>query len=105
MKCTQEERSEIANLVYDRRAAFSLNGEIGHITNFEHRIPIGTAAPIKQCPYRLPLWGAETVENCLNEMLRAKVIVPCEPGEETEWASPVVLVKKRDGNIRFCCDF
>jgi len=34
MKGTQEERSEIANLVYDRRAAFSLKGEIGHITNF-----------------------------------------------------------------------
>jgi len=38
------------------------------------------------------------------EMKEAGVIVPCDE-EETEWASPIVLVKKKNGSWRFCIDF
>ena len=102
---TEEARKKLAEIMMDHEEAFSLNGEFGFIDNFEHEIPTGDAIPIKQSPYRLPLWGPETVGKCLDEMINAKVAVKCRPGEETDWASPVVLVKKKDGSVRFCIDY
>jgi len=40
----------------------------------------------------------------MEEMKKAGVIVTCD-GEDTEWASPIVLVKKSDGSTRFCVHF
>jgi len=100
----EKNREKLADVLLRYKEAFSLHGEYGCVVNFEHEIPTGDATPIKQGPYRLPLWGTETVEKCINEMLEAQVIVKCRQGEETEWASSVALVKKKDGSIRFCID-
>ena len=37
----------------------------------------------------------------LDRMLKAKVIRP----STSPWASPIVLVNKKDGDIRFCVDY
>ena len=77
---TEEARKKLAEILMDHKEAFSLNGEFGFIENFEHKVPTGDAIPIKQSPYRLPLWGVETVGKCLDEMINAKVAVKCRPG-------------------------
>jgi len=77
---TEEARKKLAEILMDHKEAFSLNGEFGFIENFENEIPAGDAIPIKQSPYRLPLWAAETVGKCLDEMINAKVAVKCRPG-------------------------
>jgi len=40
----------------------------------------------------------------MEEMKKAGIIVTCD-GDDTEWASPIVLVKKTDRSTRFCVDF
>ncbi|GBL97397.1 hypothetical protein AVEN_170507-1 [Araneus ventricosus] len=57
--------------------------------------------PIKQYPRRLPLAKQEEAERLVKEMVDNGII------EESSgpWASPIVLVKKKDGSTRFCVDY
>jgi len=98
------QKKKLINLLDRHRKAFSLNGELGHTNLVYHRIITGNAAPIKQAPRRLPLFAGPAADKCMEEMKAAGVIVSCE-GEETEWACPIVMVKKKSGEWRFCIDF
>lgn len=52
-------------------------------------------------PYRKGPAMREIVENEVLKVLSAGVI----EFASTEWASPVVLVTKKDGSLRFCLDY
>ncbi|GBM26305.1 hypothetical protein AVEN_222028-1 [Araneus ventricosus] len=67
----------------------------------QHRINTGDYPPIKQYPRRLPLARKEEAEHLVKEMVDNGII------EESSgpWASPIVLVKKKDGSTRFCADY
>ena len=67
----------------------------------EHDIDTGDARPIKQSPRRPPLAAREAEDDILEEMLATGVIEP----STSSWASPVCLVKKKDGTFRFCIDY
>ena len=57
--------------------------------------------PIKQNAYRIPLTQRVVVEQHIKDMLDQGVIRP----SQSPWASPIVLVQKKDGSIRFCVDW
>ncbi|GBM05985.1 Retrovirus-related Pol polyprotein from transposon 297 [Araneus ventricosus] len=67
----------------------------------QHRINTGNHPPIKQYPRRLPLAKKEEAERLVKEMVDNGII------EESSgpWASPIVLVKKKDESTRFCVDY
>ncbi|GBN30436.1 Retrovirus-related Pol polyprotein from transposon 297 [Araneus ventricosus] len=67
----------------------------------QHRINTGDHPSIKQYPRRLPLARKEEAERLVNEMVENGII------EESSgpWASPIVLVKKKDRSTRFCVDY
>ena len=73
----------------------------GRTTLTEHEIHVGDSAPIRQKPYRIPYSRREVVKRELGEMMEAGVIRP----STSPWASPIVLVEKKDGGIRFCVDY
>ena len=56
---------------------------------------------MKQRPYRLPHAYWEEVKQELKAMLAEGVIEP----SQSDWASPIVLVRKKDGSIRLCVDY
>jgi len=69
---------------------------------FDHRISLhpGTK-PINIRPYRYPLKQKDIIEGLVQEMLDSGIIQPsCSP-----FASPVVLVGKKDGSWRLCVDY
>ena len=41
------------------------------------------------------------VQKLLNEMLKNDVIQP----SNSPWSSPIILVHKKDGSVRFCVDY
>lgn len=67
----------------------------------KHDIMLNPTKPIRQKPYRIPFAKEQVVNECIDKMLKLKVIEP----SKSEWASPIVLVKKHDGSERFCVDY
>ncbi|CAM4657216.1 unnamed protein product [Caretta caretta] len=66
-----------------------------------HSIDTGNAHPIRVQPYRVSPQAKIAIEREIQDMLQMGVIRP----SESAWASPVVLVPKPDGEIRFCVDY
>ena len=67
----------------------------------QHFISVGDVTPIQQKPYRVLYSRREQVQQELDRMLQAGVIRP----STSPWASPIVLVNKKDWGIRFCVDY
>ena len=57
--------------------------------------------PLRQPVRRLPLAKREEAEKAVQEMREQDVIEP----SASPWSSPIVLVNKKDGSIRFCVDY
>ena len=74
--------------------------DLGTFTAVKHHIDTGNSRPIKQRMRRTPLGCANEEQEHLEMLLKAAGIDPsC-----SEWASPSVLVRKRDGSVRWCID-
>ena len=74
--------------------------DLGSITAVKHHNDTGDARPIKQRMRRTPLVYANEEMEHLEKLLEAGVI----ESSASEWASPSVLVRKRDGSVRWCID-
>ncbi|WVZ96404.1 hypothetical protein U9M48_042044, partial [Paspalum notatum var. saurae] len=76
--------------------------ELPPTRQYDHRIDlIPGAQPIQSRPYRYAPVQKTEIERQLTEMLRNGIIrSSCSP-----YASPVLLVKKKDGTWRFCVDY
>ena len=73
-------------------------GECGHLP---FNIDTGGHCPLARRPYRVPVSQRKQVEAQLERLLSQNIIrVSSSP-----WHSPMVLVKKKDGDIRICIDF
>lgn len=98
----EEKKAALAALLEDHQEAFQLApGDTGRATLVEHHIRTGEAAPIRLPPRRLAPHRRQMVDNEVDAMLEKGVIEPAYG----PWASPVVLVRKKDGSMRFCVDY
>ncbi|XP_077550596.1 uncharacterized protein LOC144163726 [Haemaphysalis longicornis] len=61
-----------------------------------------TAVPVVQPARRVPLSLREPFQDELHRLERENIIV--KENEPTDWVSPLVTVKKKDGRIRICMD-
>lgn len=64
-------------------------------------IDTGEHPSIRQRPYRIPITKKLVVERELEKMLAEDIVEP----SSSPWASPITLVTKKDGGVRFCVDF
>uniref|UniRef100_A0A803KCS2 Gypsy retrotransposon integrase-like protein 1 n=1 Tax=Xenopus tropicalis TaxID=8364 RepID=A0A803KCS2_XENTR len=67
----------------------------------EHKVDTGTQLPIRSPAYRVAEAVRPEMKSQIDEMLAFGVITP----SHSPWASPVVLVPKKDGSTRFCVDY
>lgn len=75
--------------------------DLGCTEIVKHRIDTQDNQPFRQPLRPQPRAHLPVIDQLLGDMQRQGVIEPCN----SEWASNVVLVKKKDGSIRFCVDY
>ena len=78
-----------------------VSAELGRTASVEHTINTADCRPVKQAPRRVHFALRKKVIQLVDEMLEQGVIVP----SSSPWASPIVLVAKKDGSTRFCVDY
>lgn len=99
---SEVERCQVRALLYKFQSVFSTGeGDLGCTNLICHDIPLVDETPIRQRFRRIPPSEYEVVKAHINQLLEAEIIrESCSP-----FASPIVLVKKKDGSLRMCVDY
>jgi hypothetical protein len=99
---TREQHNDLQQLLHDNKDVFAFERyqiTPTHLAKF--KIDTGDHPPVYQKPYRLSYKESQVVEQEVKKMLAEGII----EATQSPWASPVVLVNKPDGSVRFCCDY
>ncbi len=96
---TDAQRGELRLLLREHEAVFDTIP--GHTEVVEHTIKTGDHKPIYHPPYRLPQAWQSKVREEIRSMAEAGIIVP----SSSPWTSPLVPIRKKDGNLRLCVDY
>lgn len=106
-----EKKETITQFLMKNQEVFiKSDGKLGRCDWYKHDIDTGDALPIKQRPYRLPIYKRKEVEDQIADMLDQGIITP----SNSPWAAPIVLVKKKqtqaqiqkqEVSYRFCVDY
>ena len=100
----QEQAEQARSLLKEYHDIFSLEKrDMGHTNATEHKIVLKDpdTQPFKEHFHRIPPPQLDEVREHLKLMLDAGVIRP----SNSLWCNAVVLVRKKDGSLRFCIDF
>ena len=96
---TEAQQQELKVLLKKNSDLFS--NSPGRTTLAEHHIETGDAYPVKLPPYRVPHAYRDSLEKELKEMEKAGLI----ESSTSDWASPIVLIKKEGKSMRMCVDY
>ena len=92
---------EVKQLFREYAHIFALESlDMGHTSMVKHKIKLDNYTPFKERYCRIPPHLFDEVKNHLKEMIEVGAIHK----SNSPWASAVVLVRKRDGSLRFCFD-
>ena len=98
---TEEQRGRVKSVIERYSFLFAMNSlDLGQTDLVKHHIELNNYTPIKDRYHRIPPHQCKEVRKHLKEMLDIGAI----RHSNSPWASPVVLVRKKDGSLRFCVD-
>ena len=98
----KHQKSEVKRLLSEYSDVFAQDDlDIGNFTELEYAFDTDTAKPVKQRMRRTPACFVDEEEAHPQKMLYNGVIQP----SISEWASAPVLIRKRDGGVRWCIDY
>ena len=101
-KLSEKDQQLFEQLLSEYHDVFSLEeDDRGETSMVEFEIDTGAELPRKQAARRIPYAARQEVAEQLERMQRIGVIKP----SKSPWSSQVVLVRKRDGTLRFCVDY
>ena len=95
-------KGEAIDIVKDFQDIFSCSkNDIGFCKMTRHEIDTGDTRRINTRYQRIPMHIEDKVDEKVNEMLKNEIIQE----STSPWNSPIVVVAKKDGDIRLCIDY
>lgn len=99
---TPNQRKSLLDVLTKHQASFDAHScSLPQTSAAEHRIKTDGSAVIRRRPYRVSSSERKIIEDNVADMLKRNIIRP----STSSWSSPVVLVEKKDGSVRFCVDY
>ena len=100
---TDEQCKEATCFIRNNADVFSKSEyDLGHTDLVEHQIDTGDSPPVRQALRRHPVAYLPLIDQHVSQMVENNII---EPRSGSEWISNVVLVRKKDGSLRYCIDY
>ena len=97
-----DQKKQLYDFLATHHEVFSLDEyDRGKTDLLELNIDTGDASPQREPVRKMPFAVRQEVARQLKKMQEAGVIKP----SSSPWASPVVMVRKKDGSYRFCIDY
>ena len=102
VQLTHVQQSRFIDLIYDHPKVFSLHDEdLGFCDWIKHMIPTTTEKPVYLALCTIPPQLQGEVHKCLDTWLQQGIIRPLQ----SPYASQVVIVQKKTGEICLCIDY
>ena len=99
---TPSERTALEDLLVKNNDLFSTTSlDVGSTNTVLHGIPLVDPTPFRMPYRRIPPAQYQEVRDHLEELKASGIIEP----SQSPFASPVVIVRKKDGAIRLCVDY
>ena len=102
VNCTPKEKQELRQLLLNHADVFVQEGdELGYKETHKHWIPTTDDSPVSQPFRRIPSTQYQEVKDHIQKLLEDDIIQE----SHSPYASPVVIVRKKDGLMSLCVDY
>ena len=99
---TSNQRKQLIELLTEYRDIFSKSKtDIGHCSLVKHEIFCPDVSPIHLPTRRVPMGMEDKVDALVDDLLQQNIIRP----SMSPWNAPIVVIKKKSGDIRLCIDY
>ena len=99
---TPAQREDVGRLITRNTDVFSKGHlDVGMTDTVEHNIPLTDPTPFRLPYRRIAPAQFQSVRSHVEELKEAGIIQP----SQSPFASPIVIVEKKDGTIRLCVDY
>ena len=96
-----KQRQQLQHILWKYGKLFDLRQPSIIKATVRHAIETGTHPPVYTPPYRVSYRDEPIQREEINKLLEQGIIEE----STSPWSSPIVLVRKKDGSVRFCVDF
>ncbi|KAK7918879.1 hypothetical protein WMY93_010163 [Mugilogobius chulae] len=98
----EEWKNRLRQKLAERRNVFSLDEwDVGLAKDVEHKIRLSDSTPFRERSRRLAPADIDDVRRHLQQLLEAGILKE----SRSPYASPIVVVRKKNGSIRICIDY
>ena len=99
---SSDQRGQLERLLRQHFNVFSAGPQdLGRTSLIYHRIDTGDSGPVRQAMRRVPHEHIPVLKAEVDKLQKAGAVEP----SSSPFASPTILVKKKDGSMRLCIDY